>query len=54
MGVLDLFGLEPLDEKREVVRNFLPVENSIYHVATEQPHLYFVPCVRVDLAVFVD
>jgi len=45
MGVFYLLGLEPLDEKRKVIRNFFPVENSIDHVAAEQSHLYFISCV---------
>ena len=54
VGVLDLLGLEPLDEEGEVVRDLLAVEDAVDHVAAEQPHLDLVPGVRVDLRVLVD
>ena len=38
----------------EVVWYFLPIENSIYHVAAEQPHLYLIPQVQVNLLVLVE
>jgi hypothetical protein len=54
MRVLNFFSLQPFDEKREMVRYLLPVEDSVYHVAAEQPHLYLVTRVRVDLPVLVN
>lgn len=54
MRVLYLLSLQPLDEKREVVRNLLSVEDSVYHVTTKQTHLYLVTSVRVDLTVLVN
>lgn len=54
MRVLDLLGLEPLDEEGEVVRYLLAVEDAVYHVAAEESHLDLVARVRVDLRVFVD
>ena len=35
VGIFYLFGLEPLHIKWEMVRNFLPIENTVDHVATE-------------------
>jgi hypothetical protein len=54
VGVVDLLGLEPLDEEGEVIGDFLPVEDAVDHVAAEQPHLDLVARVRVDLRVLVD
>lgn len=54
MRVLYFFCLQPLDEKREMVRQLLPVEDPIYHMATKQTHLDLVASVRVDLPVLVD
>jgi len=52
--VVNLTGLQPLDIKREVIGNFLPVEDPVDHVATKKPHLYLIPRVRVDLVVLVN
>jgi uncharacterized membrane protein YhaH (DUF805 family) len=52
--VFDLLALHPLEEEREMVRNFLTVEDTVYHMAAEQSHLYLVASVRVDLTVLVD
>lgn len=54
MGILDLLGLQPLDEERKVIWNLLPVEDTVDHVAAEQPHLDLVAGVRVDLCILVD
>ena len=54
MRVVDLLGLQPLHVKRKVVRYFLPVEYSVYHVTTKQTHLYLVTSVRVDLTILVN
>jgi hypothetical protein len=52
--VVDLLGLEPLDEEGEVVGHLLAVEDAVDHVAAEQPHLNLVPGVGVYLGVLVD
>lgn len=52
--VTDLPSVQPFHKEREVVTYFFPVENSVNHVATEQSQLYFVPCVRVNLFVFMN
>jgi hypothetical protein len=53
MWIFDLFCLEPLDEKRKVIRNLFPVENSINHMTTKQSHLDFISSVRVYFCIFV-
>lgn len=45
---------QPVYEVGEVVRDLLPDENPVDHVAAEQTHFYFVTHVQVDLLVFVD
>ena len=52
--VFDVLVLEPFDEEREVVRDFLAVEDPVDHMAAEKPHLDLVPSVEVDLTVLVD
>jgi len=52
--VIYLFCFQPFNEKWEMIRNFFPVENSIDHMTTEQPHLNFVSCVRVNFTIFMD
>lgn len=52
--VVYLFCLQPFYEKWEMIRNFFPVENSIYHMAAEQSHLDFVSCMGVDFTIFMD
>ena len=54
MRVVYLLSLQPLHIKGEMVRNLLPVEDTIDHVTTKQPHLYLVTSVRVDLVVLMD
>lgn len=54
MRIVYLFCLQPLDEERKMVGNLLPVENTVYHVATEKSHFYFVSCVWVDLSVLMN
>jgi len=54
MRVFYLFGLQPLYEKREVVRNFFPVENSIDHVAAKESHLNLVPSMGVYLVILMN
>lgn len=52
--VFYLFGLEPLYEKWEMIRNLFPVENSIDHMTTKQSHLDFVSSMRVYFRILVD
>lgn len=54
MRVVDLLGLEPLDEEGKVIVNLLPVEDTVDHVAAEEPHFDLVAGVRVDLCVLMD
>ena len=54
MRVVNLFGFEPFDVKREVVRNLLAVEYPVNHVATEQTHFNFISGVGVDFSILVD
>lgn len=54
MGVFDLLGLQPFDEKREVIRNFFSVKNSIDHMTAEKSHLYFVSSMWIDFVVLMD
>lgn len=39
VAVVDFLVLKPVYEMREVVGNLFAVEDSVYHMATEQPHL---------------
>ena len=52
--VLDSLGLQPFDEEWKVVVNLLPIEYSIDHMTAEQPHLYLIPRMRVDLRILMD
>jgi hypothetical protein len=54
VGVVDLLGLEPLDEEGEVIGDLLPDEDAVDHVAAEKSHLYLVAGVGIDLRVLVD
>lgn len=54
MVVVDSLSLEPLGKEWEILVHFFPVEYPVYHVATEQPHLYLVPHVAVYVLVLVD
>lgn len=54
MGIVDLLGLEPLDEEGEMIWYFFSIEDAVDHVAAEQSHLDLVTSVRVDLGVLVD
>jgi hypothetical protein len=52
--VLYLLGFEPFHKEWEMVGDFLPIEDAVNHMATEQPHLDLVSCVGVDLRVLVN
>ncbi len=54
MLVIDLFGLEPLDEEGKMIWDFFAVENSVDHVAAEQSHFDFVAGVGIDFAILMD
>ena len=54
MVIMDSLRLKPLGKKWEIFIHFFPVEYPVYHVATEQPHLYFVPHMAVDVLVLVN
>ena len=54
MFIMDSLRLKPLCEKWEILVYFLPVEYSVYHMATKQPHLYLVPYMTVYVLVLVN
>ena len=54
VGVFDSFCPQPVDEMWEVVGNFLTNENTVDHMAAEQPHFDLVPQVQVNLLVLMD
>jgi hypothetical protein len=54
MRILYLFCLQPLNEKRKMIRNLLSVEYPVYHMTTKQSHFNFVTSMRVYLSVLVN
>jgi len=54
IGVGNLLAAKPLEEEGEVFANLLPAEDAVHHVAAEQPQLYLVPGMGVNLFVLMD
>jgi predicted nucleic acid binding AN1-type Zn finger protein len=54
VGVLILFLSEPVHKRREVVFDFLSVENTVDHVTTEKSHFNLISRVRVYFFVFMN
>jgi hypothetical protein len=54
IGIYYFSCSEPLVVALKVISNFLPVKDSIDHVAAKQAQLYLISCMRMDLLVLVD
>ena len=42
MWIVNIFSFQPVHEIWEIFRNFISYEDSVYHMAAEQSHFYFV------------
>lgn len=54
MRIIYIFTFQPIYKMWEVVRDLPSIKYSVYHVATKQPHFYFISQMRVYFFVFVD
>jgi hypothetical protein len=52
--VVNVFAFQPRNEVREVVGDFLTIEDAVDHVTAEQSHFYFVAKMRIDPFVLVN
>jgi hypothetical protein len=52
--ILYFLGFNPFNKEWKMIGYLFSVENSVDHVATEQPHFYFVTGMGINASVLVD
>ena len=48
------FVLKPDHKEGEMIFNLFPVKDSVYHMATEKSHFYFISCMAVQFLIFMN
>ena len=46
--------LKPNHKEGEMIFNLFSVKNSVYHMATEKSHFYFISCMAVQFLIFMN
>lgn len=53
MSIIYFLFFQPVYERWKMLLNLFSIEYSVNHVAAEEPHFYFVPCMTIDFFVLM-